>query len=156
MIVWRISAERHLRVAFQGYGAAKHPGRWNSAGVAVVYTSATLSLAALELFVNSKPLDIPTALVSVSAEVPDGVKISEIGIADLPENWRTSPAPPALQVLGSAWVQRNDSAVLSVPSAIIPIERNYLLNPAHPDFARIKIRRPEPFGFDARMWKRSR
>jgi RES domain-containing protein len=58
--------------------------------------------------------------------------------------------------LGSNWVARNESAVLSVPSAIIPIERNYLLNPAHADFARIRIRPPQPFGFDARLWKPKR
>jgi RES domain-containing protein len=93
---------------------------------------------------------------SVAAEIPGSLRTDRLEIADLPPNWRDAMAPPALREFGAKWAAAASSAALSVPSVLIPLERNYLLNPAHPDFARIKIRKPEPFGFDPRMWKRPR
>jgi RES domain-containing protein len=128
-------------------------GRWNLRGTPVVYTSATLSLAAFEYFVNVDPDDAPGDLVAVPADIPEALAVSSIVIAGLPGNWRAAPAPRALARMGTAWARAGKTAVLAVPSAVIPQERNYLLNPRHPLFPRIRIAGAEPFAFDPRMWK---
>jgi RES domain-containing protein len=151
--VWRLAKRRYARVAFDGTGGRENGGRWNHPGVAVVYTAGSLSLAALELFVHVEAEDAPLDLVAILADVPDDVSRRVVRASSLPRAWRTFPAPPALPRLGTEWALRRRTCVLAVPSAIVPGERNYLLNPAHPDFGRIRIGRPEPFRFDPRMWK---
>jgi len=149
--VWRVCSKRHQR--FDGEGARRYGGRWNHAGTPVVYTSGSLSLAALELFVHVD-IDIASAdLVAIQVDVPDSIAIDTIKIESLPKNWRRYPAPEALKDIGTAWGAKASTAILAVPSSVIPEERNYLLNPAHRDFKRIRIRKPMPFHFDARMWK---
>ncbi len=122
--------------------------------MAIVYTSATLSLAALEYLVHLDPPRAPADLVAVPADIPDAVARREVTAAALPPKWRAYPAPEALADLGTAWARAGTSAVLMVPSVIVPQERNFLLNPAHPDFRRIRLGRPEPFSFDPRLWQR--
>jgi RES domain-containing protein len=151
--VWRICARRLARHAFRGEGARLHGGRWNPPGIAVVYTASTLSLAALELFVNLDPRDAPAGIVAIPADIPASVRIESVDRALLPRRWRSYPAPDALQAMGAAWIARGETAVLSVPSAVIPEERNYLLNPAHRHFHLIRIGRPQAFQFDTRMWQ---
>jgi len=121
--------------------------------VPVVYCAATLSLAALELFVHLEASEAPADLVTLAAEIPSSVSIEELDSAVLPADWRAYPAPDALKELGTAWVRSGRTAVLSVPSVVIPRERNFLLNPSHPEFSQILLRNPEPFSFDPRMWK---
>jgi RES domain-containing protein len=151
--VWRIIPGRYADRAFDGEGTRLYGGRWNHAGTSLVYCSSTLSLAALEYFVNLEPLLAPPDLVAVPAEIPAEVSRSELDAALLPPDWRSYPAPERLQDLGSGWIRSGGSAVLFVPSAVIPRERNVLLNPAHPDFPKIRIGTPEPFSYDPRMWK---
>ncbi|MBI5316431.1 MAG: RES domain-containing protein [Nitrospirae bacterium] len=153
MRVWRIIPKLHLSQAFDGEGARQFGGRWNRIGTRVVYTSATLSLAALEFFVNLDRDTEPDQLVAISADIPDDLRIGHIEVSDLPKNWRSYPVPEELQDFGTAWVASASTAMLVVPSAVIPDERNYLLNPAHPDFKRLRLNRPEAFHFDPRMWK---
>jgi RES domain-containing protein len=119
-----------------------------------VYVSETLALAALEYLVHVDPANVPGDLVSIPAEIPDSVAIREVNLKNLPADWRAYPAPDALAQIGTAWTNAGSSAVLGVPSAVIPDERNYLLNPAHRDFPRIKIGVPQPFAFDSRLLKR--
>ncbi|NOS82297.1 MAG: RES domain-containing protein [Nitrospira sp.] len=153
MRVWRIIPKLHLSQAFDGEGARQFGGRWNRLGTRVVYTSATLSLAALEFFVNLDRDTEPDRLIAISADIPDDVRMGHIEVSDLPKNWRIYPVPEELQDFGTAWVTSASTAILVVPSAVIPDERNYLLNPAHPDFKRIRLNKPEAFHFDPRMWK---
>lgn len=121
--------------------------------MAVVYCAATLSLAALELFVHLDAPEAPVDLVTLRAEIPFEVSIEELEPATLPADWRAYPAPDSLKDLGTAWARSGRTAVLSVPSVVVPQERNFLLNPSHPEFGRILLREPEPFSFDPRMWK---
>ena len=153
MRVWRIIPKLHLSQAFDGEGARQFGGRWNRIGTRVVYTSATLSLAALEFFVNLDRDTEPDQLLAISADIPDDMRIGHIDFSDLPKNWRSYPGSEELQEFGTAWVASASTAMLVVPSAVIPDERNYLLNPAHPDFKRLRLNRPEAFHFDPRMWK---
>jgi len=117
----------------------------------VVYTSATLSLAVMELLVHLDDDDLARAYVAIPADIPDAVAIGRTWAADLPRRWRSYPAPAALPELGRRWIVAAETAVLAVPSAVIPHELNYLLNPRHPHFQRIRVGRPEPFIFDPRL-----
>lgn len=151
--VWRICTRRHGKGAFSGEGARLYGGRWNPPGIAVVYAAATLSLAALELFVNLDPDSLPPDLVSVSAGLPDDLPLETVAVDRLPRGWREYPAPEILQQMGADWATDGTTAAWVVPSAVIPHENNYLLNPNHPRFREIEVRRPEAFQFDPRMWK---
>lgn len=153
MRVWRLCKRAHS--AFDGEGARRAAGRWNPKGTALIYTSATLSLAAQELFVHLEPSELPSDLVAVSADIPDDVRIKRLRAAELPKDWRKYPAPETLAEMGGEWALSMETAVLAVPSAVIPQETNYLLNPLHPDFDRIRKNKPEPFSFDSRMWKKA-
>ena len=149
MRVWRLCKRRHA--ALDGEGARLAGGRWNSRGTAVVYASETLSLAALELLVHCEPALLPDDLVAIAIEIPEGLPARRIETAALARTWRASPPPESLAALGDAWAKDRASAVLSVPSAVVPGERNVLLNPAHPDFRKIHAGRPEKFALDARL-----
>jgi RES domain-containing protein len=98
--------------------------------------------------------DAPGDLVLIPADVPDGI-VEDVLTERLPPNWRSLLAPESLGRIGADWAQERRTAALSVPSAVMPVERNFLLNPSHPDFRRIAIGRPVPFSFD-RMWKPGR
>ena len=154
MQLWRIALATHA--ACDGEGARRYSSRWTAKGLAVVYASATLSLAALERFVHTDPDLEPADLVAVRVNVEDSIPIQSIDIEQLPAGWRDYPAPEALGRFGGDWLAASRSVALSVPSAVIPHERNYLLNPAHADFRRLVIGRSEPFSFDPRMWAKRR
>lgn len=145
---WRIVKEKHVPTAFSGEGAARVGGRWNSRGVAVVYASATRSLAALETLVHLNPpifLKYKIIRIEFAKEL-----VGEI-VSALPGDWKQEPPPPSTRQIGDAWVRESRSAMLALPSIIIPDENNYLLNPAHPGFHKVIIHPPEDFIFDPRL-----
>jgi RES domain-containing protein len=152
MRVWRLC--RRAYAAPDGEGARRYGGRWNQRGTAVIYASASASLAALEYFVHLDPDDAPPDLILTAVDVPASVRIRELRLDQLPTNWRSLPAPEELARLGTTWAQSGETAVLSVPSTILPEERNYLLKPAHAQFRAIRFTSARPFSFDPRMWKR--
>ncbi len=146
---WRIVREDHGYTAFDGEGAWRFGGRWNSRGTRTVYTSATLSLAALETLVHLNP---PVAFKYVAIPIEfDEALVETFATSDLPADWNEEPPPPSTAEIGDRWVKESRSAVLELPSVIIPAEPNYLLNPAHSDFKRIRIGKPTPFSFDPRL-----
>lgn len=146
---WRIVKEKHAATAFDGEGAWRFGGRWNSPGTRVVYTSATLSLAALEILVHLTP-PVMFKFVAIPVEFDDAL-VETVTSAALPVDWTLEPPPPSTQKLGDVWVKEVRSAVLALPSAIIPGELNYVLNPAHADFRKLVIGKPSPFSFDPRL-----
>jgi RES domain-containing protein len=154
MIVYRICKAKYKKTAFSGEGGLKSAGRWHHKGQPIIYAAATLSLAAIELFVHLGRADSKIALVNIAAEIPDGVQMDAIDPESLPKNWNAFPSINATMDLGTAWCASLRSAVLRVPSAIVPGEFNYLLNPQHPDFTKIKIVASDPFSFDSKMWKK--
>ncbi len=127
--------------------------RWNHKGHRIVYTSQSLSLATLELWVHTPPIQPLTTYVSVTATIPDDLQITVFDPETLPPDWQEDPAPASLRDLGTNWLVSKVAAVVRVPSAIVPTEYNYLLNPEHPDFGLIAMAEPIPFVFDRRMWK---
>lgn len=114
-----------------------------------MYTSSSLSLALVEVLVHL-PADILPAYSAAPVEFDDSL-VTVVAPAQLPRNWKESPPPPAAQAIGAAWVAGGTSAVLRVPSVVVPGEFNFLLNPAHRDFGRIRIGTPTPFPFDPRL-----
>jgi RES domain-containing protein len=150
---WRIVKAKHQVDAFNGEGARLYGGRWNHRGTAVVYLSDSLALAALEQFVHLGKAGSALALVVFEIAIPDRAAIEVLAQKQLPPNWREEPPPDETKELGTQWVRRNAAVALRVPSAIIPHEANYVINPAHADFRKLAIKPPTPFSFDPRMWK---
>ena len=151
MRVWRVVPAGQQ--AFDGEGTRRFGSRWVPKGLPAIYTSTTLSLAALELFVHTDPDLAPAGLVAISADIPHDLVVHEIALSGLPQIWREIPAPSELQELGRSWIVDGTTGLLSVPSVVVPTERNYVLNPAHPGFRRIEIGEAHEFSFDPRMWK---
>jgi RES domain-containing protein len=145
--VYRICRLRYA--AFDGEGSRRKSGRWNFDGVPVVYTAGSLSLAALEVLAHSDPSILPEDLVYIEAEIPKGIAIAQL--QSLPKDWQEIPAPNSTKALGNRWVQDAKTAVIAVPSSLIRIETNYLINPLHPDFKKIKVQKPVKFNFDSRL-----
>ncbi len=148
---WRIEKTRHVDESFTGEGARLFGGRWNHKGTPVVYLSDSLALSALEKFVHMGKAASALSLVAIEVVIPEGVAVD--ALPALPANWREEPPPDETKDLGTGWVQGGAAAVLRVPSAIIPNENNFVINPRHPDFGRLEIKKPQPFSFDPRMWK---
>ena len=147
---WRIVPTHRTAAAFTGQGARLHGARWNSPGVALVYLSEHLSLAALEVLVHRQLNRWTWTFLAYRAEWEDGL-MQRLEPATLPKDWRDEPSARSLRDLGDAWVKAAPAAVLAVPSVVIPEELNYLLNPAHPDFKKIRVHKPKPFAFDPRL-----
>jgi RES domain-containing protein len=146
---WRVVREDFAIHAFDGEGARAWGGRWNSAGRAVVYTSATTSLGLLEKIVHADA-GLPPFYVTVSVTF-DSSLIETVEPGSLPVDWRSLPAPHTLQGIGDEWVDSMRSCVLEVPSVIVPHESNFVVNPKHPDFASLEIGKPMDLDIDQRL-----
>jgi RES domain-containing protein len=146
---WRITKARYAANAFDGEGARLAGGRWTSPGHPVVYTAENAALAALEILVHLDAAARP-AYALIPCTFPRDI-VLRLDRRRLPAAWRSYPAPAALQQLGDAWLKSGASAVLDVPSVMIDLQSNYLLNPRHSGFARVTIGAPGPFDFDPRL-----
>jgi RES domain-containing protein len=111
-------------------------------------------LAALERFVHTDSDLEPMDLLAIPLEIRDDIAVDTVELATLPADWRTFPAPPAVAETGERWFRASRTPVLSVPSVVVPHERNFVLNLTHREFAEIVIGLSEPFSFDPRMWKK--
>lgn len=149
MIVYRIAKTKYSD-DLSGEGARLYGGRWNHKLVPCIYTSESRALAALEYSVNVNIDYIPRALSIATIEIPDTV-IEILRIADLPGDWKQFPAPPSAKDFGTKLLTKTDSAVIGIPSSIIPTEYNYLLNPLHPENVTFKIQDIQDFIFDVRI-----
>ena len=141
MILWRLCRRPHADLS--GEGGRLYPGRWHSAGRPIIYTAAEPALAVLEVRAN---LDLPFALlpddyVLVQLETPPGLSLEEV------------PAlPPHPGTIGDEWLTARRTALLRVPSVVVPQASNILINPLHPDAAQAHITAITSFSFDARLW----
>jgi RES domain-containing protein len=150
--VYRILRKVHAKKPLDGEGAFRFGGRWSSPGTRLAYTSEHLSLAMIEYFIHIDPGDSPPDLVVVSADIPDSVFRKKVVLNRLPADWRQSPAPPELAAIGDSFLADRKAAVLIVPSVLAPSESNWLINPRHPEFPRIRIHAPEDFHYDVRFF----
>ena len=138
MVVYRISKLKYAN-DLSGKGAKLFGGRWNLPGYAMLYTSSHISLAFLEMLVNANRRQLKSNFQVMCIEIPDSLQIKEIALKDLPSNWRKGIGADELQSYGSSWLKEGKEAICKVPSAIIPFEKNVLINPEHPDFSKIKL-----------------
>jgi len=150
---WRLTHARHAADALSGEGARLYGGRWNPPGLRVVYASAHVSLAALELLVRLNRWELLEPYVLTELEFPRSL-VREVSIRELPADWKALPYSPATQRLGERRLRAGGGAVLRVPSAVIDLEYNYVFNVEHADFRRVSATPPRPFRFDPRLARR--
>jgi RES domain-containing protein len=157
--VWRIATDTPDYEAddLSGAGAKKTGGRWNAAGMAVVYTSETRALACLETVVHLNAGGLPLNRYLVEVTIPDDIwtNAQTEGPARLPVGWDAEPAGRASIAFGTNWIRSSTSALLVVPSAIVPEEFNVLINPLHSDSARITATKVRKWLYDPRLLKSS-
>jgi RES domain-containing protein len=149
MRIFRIVTPAHLADALSGEGARLYGGRWNPKGLPMVYTAATRSLALLEMLVQDQPLRAQYAFIPI--DIPAKLRITRITQAELPADWRKPTARARLQMIGRKWLSRSSSAVLAVPSAVLPEEGNFLLNTQHKDFSQLAPCAAELLDTDSRL-----
>ena len=149
-IAWRLVKSKFAAAAFDGEGARLFGGRWNSAGVRVAYASESTSLAMLEILVHVEMGALLPSWSRIRVDIP-GRLVRTQPRESLPPNWKRYPSPAETAAIGDDWVKSGSSAVLKLPSVLIETEHNFLINPLHPDFAKIGIGAPEPFPFDERL-----
>jgi RES domain-containing protein len=149
---WRIFKPKHARSAFTGDGARLYGGRWNSRGVPMIYVAGSQSLAALEMLVHLSSAEIMAKYRVCPVEF-ETTLVEQLDIATLPAKWRSDPPPQSLKAIGDKWILEARSAILCVPSAVVPDEFNYLINPTHRHFKKLVVGKHLPFKFDPRLIK---
>lgn len=145
MLIYRLGTSAHP--VWDGTGAALVGGRWNPPGVPVIYAAATLSLAMLERLVQRRNL---RDTLLVEASVPDDLPFEDL-MAAPPAGWHALGSPEAAAA-GAAWARAGRTALLRVPSVLVPREANWVVNPRHPDAARIAPAAPVPLAWDRRFF----
>lgn len=148
MEVYRVCRTKWAR-DLNGEGARLFGGRWNRKGTSCIYTSLSRSLAILEFSVNISLDDIPRALSIVTIRIPDTQLL--VNTEDLPGNWKDVPAPSSTREFGNTILTEKKHLIFRVPSAVIPQEYNYLINPIHPELAQCKVLQVEDLAYDIRI-----
>lgn len=150
MKLYRLALSRHIN-DLTGAGARMYGGRWNAKGTPVLYTSESRALAVLEYLVHVPLTLVPDGLALREFSVPDDVVMERLSAARLPAGWGSSPPSDVTVAQGEAWFQKGRALLLKVPSAVVPEEFNYLINPAHPGFGKITAGKAKPFAMDDRL-----
>lgn len=155
MQVFRIEREKYLGQTLSGKGASLSTAcRWNSQNSLMVYTAESRALSLLEISVHlDLKNELPQDRYIVKIEIPDNVNFQVLNIEQLPKNWNAKPPSLITQYIGDDFIKKGDAGVLRVPSAIIPQEYNFLINPLHPEANRINVISKTPLHFDERLIK---
>lgn len=148
---FRIVQAKYVKTAFSGEGARLHGGRWNSPGTRVVYVASSVSLATLELLVHLDEISVIHNRYAIIPVSFDAGLVEALKPGSLAGRWNTPAAGPKTQRIGDRWAAAMSSPALEVPSVVTAGEMNYLLNPAHPDFPKLKIGKAYRFKPDARL-----
>jgi RES domain-containing protein len=149
MLAWRIVRSVYTADALSGAGAARWGSRWNSVGVQMIYASTGRALAVLEMLVHVARKNSLADAVFIPLEIPENL-IS--AVPDLPEGWNHFPYRKESRRTGDRWIEQGSSLAMFVPSAVLPAERNILINPAHALFSQIHVGQPESHAFDRRLF----
>lgn len=148
MIVYRLSKSVYAN-DLSGKGADLVGGRWNSRGNAVLYTSQSIALCVTEIAVHVPLGILPKDYDLIHIEIPDD---NILEVKRLPKDWQTFPHADSTQKIGDKFLKDKKYLVLKVPSAAVQGEFNFLVNPRHPDFDKVKIKKKEKFSFDERLF----
>jgi len=150
MKVYRISNCKYID-DLNGTGAASFSGRWHNKGTYILYTAASPSLALLESVVHISNI-VTVNYCMICLKIPED-SITKINPNELPENWFANPSPDIIKNIGDHFVFNNRFLALQLPSAIMPEESNYLLNPNHPLFKQVKVVYKRSLEVDKRLLK---
>jgi RES domain-containing protein len=148
-MVWRVTRRVYCANPLTGEGAARAGNRWNSKGVRIAYTSTSRSLAVLEMLVHVTRETVPADVVLVPVEVPDELVTD---LQSIPNGWDDYPYRDEACEAGDRWVRERSSAAMLVPSAVLRREKNLLINPAHPDFQKVRVHAVEENALDMRLF----
>lgn len=151
MIVYRLIKEKYKN-DLSGKGAEKAGARWNSKGHAMLYTSESRSLCTAEVAVHTPLGNIPLNYFLITIEIPDTINFRELKITDLPSDWKALPHSNSTQLIGDQFLEEEKLMVMKVPSVVVQGDYNYLINPVHNLFSKIKIVNTQPFDFDERLF----
>ena len=151
MIVYRLSRGK-FKNDLSGRGAELAGGRWNSKGVALLYTSESIALCTVEIAVHLPLGIVPADYHLIRIELPDSASILELNPDDLPADWKSFPHANSTQEIGDAFVLNGEYLALKVPSATVQGTSNYLINPRHQAFRDVRILQTTPFEFDKRLF----
>lgn len=149
MIVWRICREEYADLS--GIGASLYGGRWNSQGHSVIYTASNLSLAFVEFIPGLRKRGTLKGYVSLEIEIPDKATEEKIPIESFPKEWQRGQASQWFIEQGDNWIKAGKTLLLSVPSVIIPSERNIIINSQHPEISLVHVKNVSPFHIDSRF-----
>jgi RES domain-containing protein len=152
MRVFRLSKRKYSK-ELNGKGAAKSGNRWNSKGTEIIYTAESRALAMAEVAVHLTLATLPSDYVMIEIEIPDNIIIKEIILKELDEDWNNHPPSSNTQKIGDEFIDSIKECLLKVPSAVVQGDSNYLINPYHTDFKKIKIIEITDFPFDKRIFK---
>lgn len=152
MIVFRICKNKHSR-DLSGKGAEIAGGRWNSKGIAMLYTSPGIALCTAEVAVHLPLGILPDDFDLVTLEIPDS-EILEMTVNDLPDDWNLFPHRPSTQQIGNQFIREGKYLAMKVPSAAVSGEYNFLINPQHPYAQQLRVRKVQPYFFDKRLFQR--
>lgn len=151
MLAWRVSRERRA-TDLSGTGAALEGGRWNEQDVPAVYMGLSPAICCLETFVHTTRR--PTFALKITCfELPDDEALYfEPDVSELPDGWNAVPADTPSMLYGTAWLRSPSHLGLVVPSSVLPLERNLVVNPAHPGIGEVRVRASYDFLYDDRMF----
>ncbi|MEO8516405.1 MAG: RES family NAD+ phosphorylase [Flavobacterium sp.] len=146
-------ARKKYAIELSGKGASIVGARWNSKGTEIIYCAQSRALAMAEVAVHLSLATLPSDFVMLKVDIPNDIAIEVIDVKNLEPNWNIFPFDFSTQLLGDDFVRRNAACVLKVPSAVVKGDCNFLINPYHPDFKKIKIIEQSDFPFDKRIFK---
>src|SRR5665213_2058881 len=138
MDAFRLSRKK-FSATLSGKGAALKGARWNSIGVELIYTASNRSLAMAEVAVHFTLATLPSDYIMTTLFIPDDISLQKLNESDSPEDWNTFPHPSSTQAIGDLFVSNNKYCVLQIPSSVTKGDYNFLINPNHPGFSKIKI-----------------
>ena len=151
MQVFRLSRKKYAS-ELSGIGASKFGNRWNSKGTEIIYCADSRALAMAEVSVHLSLVTLPKDFVMLEINIPKSITINILKAEDLPENWNDFPHSNGTQKTGDDFIRSNEFCILKVPSAVVKGDFNYLINPHHNEFKKIKIRDFYEFPFDRRLF----
>jgi RES domain-containing protein len=152
MNVFRLSKQKFVN-DLSGSGAELTGGRWNNIGTKILYTSDSRALCTAEIAVHTPIGVIPNDYYLITIEIPDSIEIYNPDTSSLSNDWKSFPHSEITQKIGENFISKREFLVMKVPSAVVQGDYNYLINPSHQDFDKIRIINKEKFTFDERLFK---